>query len=140
MFILSLRLFIASCKAAPAHFQCIRQSSNPLELRAERDKGVRRITARSTGETPCHRNVPSAAPQGTEVRVSGITGWQLPDRYYTQAANSDGVYSNAEGRAWRADSAAIRALKWTGGNPAHSLLQTLSVLMSLYNEERSFLK
>lgn len=49
----------------------------------------------STGETPCHRDVPSAAPRGQRSESGGITGWQLSDRYYTQPANSDGVYSNA---------------------------------------------
>ncbi len=68
-----------------------------FELGAVRDKGAHVSVRGSTGETPCHHDVPSDAPRGTEVRVGGITGWQLSDRYYTQPANSDGVYSNARG-------------------------------------------
>lgn len=90
VFILSLQLFIASCKAAPAHSQCIRQS-----VWAERDTDARRISARIDRGDTLSLQCPISCSPGTEVRVRGITGWQLSDRYYTQPANSDGVYSNA---------------------------------------------
>ncbi len=135
VFILSLRLFIASCKAAPAHFQCIGQSGKPFELRAERDKGVRRISARiDRGDTLSPRCSVSRFP-GTEVRVAGITGWQLPDRYYTQPANSDGVYSNA-----RAEPGLLTvqpSVHWSGqGEIAHKhtliLAESLQVFVGVW--------
>lgn len=123
VFIRSWRLFIASCRAAPAHFQCMGQSGKPFELRGKRDKGVRRIRARiDRGDTLSPRCPVSRSP-GTEVRVGGITGWQLPDRYYTQPANSDGVYSNA-----RAEPGLLTvqpSVHWSGQGGNHKQTHTL---------------
>lgn len=71
VFILSLQLFIASCKAAPAHSQCIRQSIW-AEQSGTRMQGV--SVRRSTGGTPCHRDVPSAAPRGQRSESGGSLG------------------------------------------------------------------
>lgn len=71
------------------------QSGKLFELRVERDKGVRRISEEIDSGDTLSPKCPISNSPGTKVRVLWITGWQLPDRYYTQAANSDGVYSYA---------------------------------------------
>lgn len=80
MFILSLLLFIASCKAPAAHFQCIGETGEPFELRVERDKGVKAYQRQIDGEDTLSPQCPVSCSLGTEVKVPKITGWQLPDR------------------------------------------------------------
>lgn len=114
VFILSSQLFIASCKAAPAHSQCIRQS-----VWAEWDKDARRISARiDRGDTLSPR-CPISCSLGTEVRVGGdhwvAAFWQI---LYT-ASQLRWCLFKCKGSTRLADSAAIRALEWTGGEMAH---------------------
>lgn len=115
VFILSSQLFIASCKAAPAHSQCIRQS-----VWAEWDKDARRISARiDRGDTLSPRCPISCSP-GTEVRVGGdhwvAAFWQI---LYT-ASQLRWCLFKCKGSTRLADSAAIRALEWTGGGEWHT--------------------
>lgn len=77
VFIPSLWLFIASCKAAPSHFQCIGQSSKPFELWAERYKGVRHIIARIDRGDTLSPWCPVSGSRGTEVRVPGSLGGSI---------------------------------------------------------------
>lgn len=79
VFILSSLLFIASCKAPAAHFQCMGETGKPFESRVKRDKGVRRISGQIDREDTLSPQRPVSCSLGKEVKVPEITGWQLPD-------------------------------------------------------------
>ena len=115
-FIPSFWLFIASCKAALSHFQCIGQSGKAFELWADWDKGVRRIIAwidrrRHPVSVMSHRWLPGGRGQSFWDHWVAAA-WQI---LYT-SSQLRWCLLKCKGRARLADSAGIHKVEWTGGN------------------------
>lgn len=114
-------------RGVPAHFRCIGQASRAASRAGHGCKSASRPG--STGRHPVTEASRQHLP-GDRGHSSGFSGWQNPDRYYTPADDSDGVYSDARAKPGLADRAAIRALEWTRANHENNYSQSLHAFVA----------